>query len=100
MLCGKSVSALSRAGRGLGGGAVAQPLVAWLQQEGGKGRRIPHGGRGLPAEAPLIRASAERVRPGPTSGGISWPVGDDTLPRESRIFCCTDSTRERFLWVA
>ena len=42
---GKSVSALSPAGLGLGGGAVAQPLVAWLQREGGKGRA------GFPTEA-------------------------------------------------
>ena len=37
--------------------------------------RLPHGGRGLSAEAPLIRAGAERVRPGPTSGGTSQLCG-------------------------
>ena len=42
---GKSVSALSPARLGLGGGAAAQPLVAWLQREGEKGRA------GFPTEA-------------------------------------------------
>ena len=37
--------------------------------------QLPHGGRGLSAEAPLIRAGAERVRPGPTSGGTSQLCG-------------------------
>ena len=79
---GKSVSALSPARHGLGGGAVAQPLVAWLQQEGGKGRAS------FPTEAEdcrqrhLLSEPAQRgcgqVR---HQEGLPSCVGDDTLPR-------------------
>ena len=98
---GKSVSALSRAGLGLGGGAAAQPLVAWLQREGGKGRA------GFPTEAEDCkqrRPLQSQHREGAARSDIRrdfpavWAM--TPCPGESRIFCCTDSTKERFLWVA
>lgn len=82
---GKSVSALSRAGPGLGrrSSSPAPVGLAPAGKEEGPGR-IPHGGRGLSAEAPLIRASERGwAWPGPiTSGGTSSCVGDDTCPGE------------------
>ena len=79
---GKSVSALSRAGLGLGGGAAAQPLVAWLQRERGKGRA------GFPTEAedgrqrrPLSEPAQRGCGQVRHQEGLPSCVGDDTLPR-------------------
>lgn len=87
--------------RGLGGGAAAQPLVAWLQRGRREGPgRLPHGGRGLSAEAPLSEPAQKGCSPVRHQEGLPSCVSDDTLPRGEQNLCCTDSTRERFLWAA
>ena len=76
------MSALSHRGRGLGGGAAAQPLVAWLQREGGKGRA------GFPTEAEDCRQGHPLSEPAQRGcgqvrhqEGLPSCVADDTLPR-------------------
>lgn len=81
--------------RGLGGEGSSPDLGAGRRE----GQAASPGGGAVRQKHPLSEP-AQRVQPGRTSGRGLPSCDDDTLPRESRIFCCTDSTRERFLWVA
>ena len=68
--------------RGLGGGAAAQPLVAWLQRGRREGPgRLPHGGQGLSAEAPLSEPVQKGCSPVRHQEGLPSCVSDDILPR-------------------